>query len=200
MLAAIPAIGAALAAPAATGDSKAVPIRVHSSDGTETAHSMSLGEYVQVEGKDIDRIDLTSSASCTVRSRSAAFLFIDFATNITHQDGSLTCQPTWYFSSSGPIVGLDFTPSEPGYPRSTFGNGEVNSVGVTCSCSSLLLSARDNTSSSLLIKIANVDGTIRSGRLILDEYKEFSSRDIAEVSIGGWSPVGCHNCVPLCLR
>ncbi|CAK1365507.1 unnamed protein product [Cercospora beticola] len=168
LLAAIPAIGAALAAPAVTGDSEAVSVRVHSSDGTESTHSVTLGEYVQVEGKDIDRIDLTSSASCT--------------------DGSLTCQPIWYFSSSGPIVGLDFTPSKPGYPRSTFGNGEVNSVGVTCSCSSLLLSARDNTTSSLLIKITNVDGTIKSGPLILDEYKEFSSRDIAEVSIGGWSP------------
>ncbi|GIZ48162.1 hypothetical protein CKM354_001123500 [Cercospora kikuchii] len=167
LLAAIPAIGAALAAPAATGDSKAVSVRVHNSDGTESTHSVTLGEYVQVEGKDIDRIDLTSSASCT--------------------DGFLTCQPTWYFSYSGPIVGLSFTSSEPGYPRSTFGNGQVNSVGLTCSCSPVPLSARDDEASSLLIKVTNVDGTIKSGPLILDEYKEFSSRDIAEVSIGGWS-------------
>ncbi|PPJ56437.1 hypothetical protein CBER1_05454 [Cercospora berteroae] len=168
LLAAIPVIGAAFAAPAATGDSKAVSVRIHSSDGTESTHSVTLGEYVQVEGKDIDRIDLTSSASCT--------------------DGPLTCQPTWYFSSSGPDVGLGFTASEPGYPRSTFGNGEVNSVGLTCSCSPLLLSARDDEASSVLIKITNVDGTLTSGPLVLDEYKEFSSRDIAEVSIGGWSP------------
>ncbi|KAF2208469.1 hypothetical protein CERZMDRAFT_101536 [Cercospora zeae-maydis SCOH1-5] len=170
LLALIPAIGVALAAPAASSDPKAVSVRVHDSDGTEVVESVTLDQYVQIAGTNIDRVDIASPTSCTSGT------------------GPLTCQPTWYFSSSGPIVGLSFTSAEPGYPYLTFGNGQVSSVGLTCSCPPPSLFVRDVEEQKLLIRIDNVDGTVTSGSLTLDQDKQFFSKDIAKVSIGGWTP------------
>ncbi|KAM3418011.1 hypothetical protein BST61_g6222 [Cercospora zeina] len=171
LLAVIPAIGATLAAPvASSADSKPVSVRVHNSDGTEVVESVNLDQYVQIPGKDIDRVEIASPTSCTSGT------------------GPLTCQPTWYFSKSGPIVGLSFTSTQPGYPYLTFGNGEVSSVGISCICPPSSLFVRDVEEQKLLIRIDNVDGTATSGYLTLDQDKQFSSKDIARASIGGWTP------------
>ncbi|KAI5365397.1 hypothetical protein Slin14017_G052870 [Septoria linicola] len=73
---------------------------------------------------------------------------------------AVTCKPTWHFSSTGAVAGLAFTSDQAGSPGSTFGNGMVSQVDLTCSLSSKsLLNVPRELVPSVEIEYKNIDGS-----------------------------------------